>query len=131
MLKLIKSGKIFSLFFIFSLIAVAVAFFLAIIFLPSQLFFYYDQARDAFSAYNIWHNFHLPILGPMTDIPGLFHGVIWYYFLAIPYFLGNNNPYFTGYFLLILLFLSLPFCGYLTQKLFKNKKALLRVHIWL
>lgn len=97
-----------------------IAFFLAAIPLPKQLFFYFDQARDAFSAYGIWHNFHLPILGPMTDIPGLFHGVFWYYFLAIPYFLGNNNFYFTGYFLLILCFLTLPICGYLTHKLFNN-----------
>lgn len=101
-------------------IALLIAFCLAVIPLPKQLFFYFDQARDAFSAYNIWHNFHFPILGPMTDIPGLFHGVFWYYFLTIPYALGNNNFYFTGYFLLILLFLTLPVCGYLTYKLFNN-----------
>src|ERR1035437_8570074 len=95
------------------LILVSIALLWAAIPLPKQLFFYFDQARDAFSAYGIWHNFHLPILGPMTDIPGLFHGVLWYYFLAIPYVLGNNNFYFTGYFLLILLFLTLPVCGYL------------------
>jgi hypothetical protein len=101
-------------------VAIIAAFLLALIPLPKQLFFYFDQARDAFSAYAIWHNFHLPILGPMTDIPGLFHGVLWYYFLTIPYFLGNNNFYFTGYFLLILLFLTLPVCGYLVHKLFNN-----------
>ena len=100
--------------------ALLIAFLWAVIPFPKQLFFYYDQARDAFGAYGIWHNFHFPILGPMTDIPGLFHGVFWYYFLSIPYALGNNNFYFTGYFLLILLFLTLPICGYLTHKLFNN-----------
>lgn len=112
-----KKNRIFS---VAVFIAILIAFFWAVIPLPKQLFFYYDQARDAFSAYGIWHNFHLSILGPMTDIPGLFHGVFWYYFLAIPYALGNNNFYFTGYFLLTLLFLTLPVCGYLTHKLFNN-----------
>src|ERR1035437_5017431 len=119
LLNIIKRKKnILSL--IFAAMGVLIAFIEAVIFLPKQLFFYFDQARDAFSAYGIWHNFHLPILGPMTDISGLFHGVLWYYFLAVPYFLGNNNFYFTGYFLLILLFLTLPVCAYLTHKLFNN-----------
>jgi len=106
--------------FIICFTILLMSFLLAVIPFPKQLFFYYDQARDAFSAYGIWHNFHLPILGPMTDIPGLFHGVLWYYFLTIPYALGNNNFYFTGYFLLILFFLTLPVCAYLTHKLFNN-----------
>ena len=103
-----------------ALAALTVTFLLAVIPLPKQLFFYFDQARDAFSAYGIWHNLHLPILGPTSDVPGIFHGVLWYYFLAIPYAIGNNNPYFTDYFLLMLLFLSLPLCGYFTYKLFNN-----------
>jgi hypothetical protein len=120
-LSLVKKITIKNKFlFLIVFIALSVAFLLSLVPFSNQLFFYYDQARDAFSAYNIWHNFHLPILGPMTDIPGLFHGVFWYYFLAIPYFLGNGNPYFTGYFLLGLLFLSLPFCFYLSYKLFNN-----------
>src|SRR6266576_2700239 len=77
---------------VLAIIGIIGAFLLAIIPLSTQFYFYYDQARDAFQAYNIWHNHHLEILGPGTDIPGLFSGVLWYYLLAILYSIGNSNP---------------------------------------
>lgn len=51
--------------------------------------FTYDQARDAFMAQEII-NGHLKIVGPSTDIPGVFHGPLFYYFLAPLYLL--NDP---------------------------------------
>lgn len=108
------------------LIIVALASFLLLfvfVFLtiPKQTIFYYDMARDAFNAYSIWNGHHLKIQGPSTDIPNLYHGVVWYYFIAIPYAIGNNNPQFTAGFMATLLVLTIPLCGYLTQKLFHNK----------
>ena len=106
---------------VITIIGIILAFLLAIVPLNTQFYFYYDQARDAFQAYNILHNHHIEILGPGTDIPGLFSGVFWYYLLAIPYSIGNNNPEFSGYFLLLTIFLTLPVCGYLAYELFKNR----------
>lgn len=98
----------------------------AIVHLQTQLVFGFDQARDAFSAYAIWHNFDLKILGPTTDIPGVFHGVLWYYFLALAYFLGRT-PQNAALLSLLMVFFSVPFVGLLTQKLFKNIKLTILV----
>ena len=93
--------------------------FLAIYHAQTQLIFGYDQARDAFEAYAIWHNFDLKILGPSTDIPGVFHGVLWYYFLAIIYFLGRS-PQSAALIYLLASFLAIPLVGLLAHKLFKD-----------
>lgn len=87
--------------------------------LRTQLVFGYDQARDAFEAYSIWHGHHLKILGPATDIPGVSHGVLWYYFLAVIIFLGQT-PQSSALIFLLILFLSVPLVGFVTAKLFKN-----------
>jgi len=42
--------------------------------LPQKLSFLYDQGRDALVVANILKG-KLTLLGPSTDIPGLFHGV--------------------------------------------------------
>ncbi len=98
-----------------------ITFFFGLFFFKDQFFFYYDQGRDAFEAYSIYHNGDLKIQGPATDMPGLYHGVGWYYFLAIPYFLGRENPFFTGIFLFFIIFLTLPVVWNLSFALFKNK----------
>lgn len=107
-----KRISILSPLVVITFIGIIFAFLLAIVPLNTQFYFYYDQARDAFEAYSIWYSHHVKILGPGTDIPGLYSGALWYYFLAIPYSIGNNNPEFSGYFLLIAAFLTLPACAY-------------------
>ncbi len=92
---------------------------MAIFHLQSQLVFGYDQARDAFEAYAIWHNHNLKILGPATDIPGVFHGVLWYYFLAVVNFLGGS-PQNGALLALLVFFLSVPLVGWVTSRLFKK-----------
>lgn len=97
------------------------AFFFAIYPLLTQFYFYYDQARDAFEAYAIWNHDHIKIIGPATDIPGLYHGVAWYYLLAVIYALSNNNPQTVGIFMFPLLFVSSLFCYLLTKKITGDK----------
>lgn len=92
---------------------------LAIYNLQTQLVFGFDQARDAFEAFSIWHDHHLKILGPATDIPGVFHGVLWYYFLAVAYFIGRT-PLGVGLISLFIFFLSFVPFAILTQRLFQN-----------
>jgi len=52
----------------------------------------YDQGRDFLQAQEIMRDKHFTLLGPTTGIPGIYHGVWWYYFLAIPYFFSRGNP---------------------------------------
>lgn len=55
-----------------------------------SILFTYDQARDAFAAEEILAG-DLKLVGPPTDIAGVFHGPLYYYFLALLYKL-NRNP---------------------------------------
>lgn len=86
----------------------------------SQIVFGFDQARDAYEAYGIWHNHHIKILGPSSDIPGINHGVLWYYVLAVAYFIGGSLPEGAVYVLLLALYASLPLFWYFTYKMTQN-----------
>lgn len=92
----------------------------AIFGLSKQLTFGFDQARDAYEAYAIWHNHNFKILGPSSDIQGVHHGVLWYYLLVLPYAIGSGNPEVVAAIFFILSSFTIPLCGYLTYKLFRN-----------
>lgn len=86
-----------------------------------QIIFGYDQARDALAAYDIWHNYHFKILGPATDINGVFHGVAWYYLLALFYGI-LKDPFKVVFFYFFISFIQLFFIWVLSDNLFKDKK---------
>lgn len=67
------------------------ALFLRFLYFPDNIYFGYDQARDAFAAREIL-NGDLKIVGPSTSEEGLYHGAIYYYLIAPFYFLGDGNP---------------------------------------
>jgi len=83
--------------------------------------FGFDMARDAYHAYSISHNFDFKILGPGTDIPGLNHGVMWFYFLAIPYFIAQQDPQIAVLFFFVLSIMTIPFVWLLAERLFKDR----------
>ncbi len=70
--------------------------------LPSHLFFGFEQGRDASRIMDIIQGQDLFLVGPKTDLPGVFHGAWYYYLMIIPYFLGQGNPLFASFFLAIL-----------------------------
>ncbi|MDP2649869.1 MAG: hypothetical protein Q8P10_03410, partial [bacterium] len=92
----------------------------AIFALLRQLTFGFDQARDAYEAFAIWHNHDYKILGPSSDLPGVHHGVLWYYLLVLPYAIGSGSPEVVAAIFFVLSFLTIPLCAYLTYKLFHN-----------
>lgn len=55
------------------------------------MLFTYDQARDGFAAKEILSG-NLKLTCPPTDIPTLFHGPLFYYFLAFPSLFTNGDP---------------------------------------
>lgn len=85
-MKLLKN-PIFLLFLI-----VLIAFLLRITNLTDNILFAYDQARDAQRVYNMVYGGHLKIVGPETDIPGIFNGPLLYYVLAPVYFFSHFDP---------------------------------------
>ena len=88
--------------------------------LSKHLVFGFDQARDAYETYAIWHNHDFKILGPSSDLQGVHHGVLWYYLLVLPYAAAFGNPIIVAVIFFIFSFLTIPLCGFVTYKLFRN-----------
>lgn len=103
-------------------IALLIAFTLSVIPFSHQLFFYYDQARDGYEAYNIWQHHDIKILGPSTDIRFLHHGVLWYYLLAVLYGIFHQAVLPTASIFLLAFFLTLPITYLLAKELFHSRK---------
>lgn len=51
-----------------------------------------DEGNDAIAAREIWMGRQHTLLGPETSIFGLYAGPLWYYFIAIGYFLTAGHP---------------------------------------
>jgi hypothetical protein len=64
----------------------------------SAITFFYDQARDAFFVKQILSG-DIKIQGLPANAPGLYHGVLYHYFLAIPYFISKGSPVAADYWL--------------------------------
>ena len=78
-----------------------IALFIRFLYFPGNIYFGYDQARDAFATEEILHG-HLKIIGPTTSFEGLNHGVLYYYLYAPFYFFGKGDPAFIAAFLRVL-----------------------------
>src|SRR3989344_648924 len=87
--------KILFLIFVLALV-------LRFLYFPQNIYFGYDQAREAFSALSIYKDFDLKIVGPSTEREGLFHGPLIWYLEAPFYLLGGGDPIYPAAFLLIL-----------------------------
>ena len=78
-----------------ALIALVVIFVIALIlrflYFPSNIYFGIDQARDAFVSQSIFKG-DFKIIGPTTSVPGLFHGVLYYYIFSPVYFFSAGSP---------------------------------------
>ncbi|HKB88327.1 MAG TPA: hypothetical protein VKC53_01620 [Patescibacteria group bacterium] len=104
-----------------------IAFFVAALilrwwYLPQKaISFAYDQARDAFVVQDLLRG-NLKILGPpVSGVPGLFHGVLYYYVIAPAYLFGHGNPVVVAYFLSFVSSLGVFVVFFLTKLLTKNK----------
>jgi len=98
-----------------------VGFLLRILFLPTgALTFSYDQGRDAFIARQIIHG-DIKIQGPPSSTQGLFHGVLYYYFLAPFYLIGHGNPVFPAVGLAFVNSLGIFLIYIFSRRLFKNR----------
>lgn len=109
--------------FRFLIILFILGFVLRTLFLPSHLFFNYEQGRDFLVVKDIVENHKLTLIGPKTDIGGIFHGPLYYYLLTIPFVVGNGNPVIVSFFLIFLSSFSIPLIYFLTRELSNEKSA--------
>ncbi|MEK6951559.1 MAG: glycosyltransferase family 39 protein [Nanoarchaeota archaeon] len=96
------------------------ALFLRFLYFPDNIYFGFDQARDAYASLNILKG-DLKIIGPPTSVEGLNHGVLYYYIITPFYFLGNLNPEFVSAVLRILNALGVFLIFYIGSILFDKR----------
>lgn len=74
---------------------------LRFLYFPQNIYFGFDQARDAFESVSIYKG-DLKIIGPSAAKEGLFHGPLYWYLVGPLYLLGNGNPVWPAAFLIVL-----------------------------
>ena len=87
----------------------------------SHVTFGYDQARDAFQSISIIKYRDIKIMGPTTDIKGLFHGPLFWYIISPWYYLSGGDPRIARVPMILINLLNIPFIYYFVRKLFRNR----------
>lgn len=70
--------------------------------LSDNLFFGFEQGRDATIVQNIYLHHDFKLVGPQTDVPGIFHGAYYFYVMLLPWILSGGNPLALSFFLVVL-----------------------------
>ncbi|MBI1869357.1 glycosyltransferase family 39 protein [Candidatus Gottesmanbacteria bacterium] len=106
---------------LFFVVAVVVRFFP----IPTDLFFGPEQGKDAFAVRQIYDDKKFPLIGAKTDVDGIFHGPLFYYFLALPYGLSGGNPVAASFTTIVVNCLSIFLFYCLGKTLFSQRIGLL------
>ena len=115
--NLVKTRNFLILFALF-LIALAIRF----LYFPSNIYFGYDQARDAYISQEILRG-ELKIVGPTTSIVGLNHGALFYYLYAPLYFISEGDPSGLAIFIRIFNALGVVLIFFVAKNLFATQKS--------
>jgi len=105
------------------ILIVGLAFILRMLFFRDNFFFGFEQGRDFLKIREILTG-DLTLIGPKTDIEGIFHGAFSYYVLVAPYILFRGNPYLIQVFFICLSSLSIFLLYEFVKDLFNQKTAL-------
>ncbi|OGY06841.1 MAG: hypothetical protein A2694_00790 [Candidatus Blackburnbacteria bacterium RIFCSPHIGHO2_01_FULL_40_17] len=62
------------------------------LYFPDNIYFGFDQARDAYESQSIYKNFDIKLVGPPTSSPDFFHGPLYWYLVGPIYILGGGDP---------------------------------------
>lgn len=89
--------------------------------LKDHVIFAYDQARDAQRIMGMVYGHDLKLVGPETDISGVFNGILFYLLMLPIYALTHFDPNAASLFLVILNLVMIPLLYYFSLILFKNK----------
>jgi hypothetical protein len=95
---------------------------------PDNIYFAYDQARDAFMAQEILMG-DLKIIGPPASISGLFHGPVYWYLIAPFYFL-SSSPIIAATFIRIFNVLSVVLIYLIGKSLLSRKVGLIAALVY-
>lgn len=97
--------------------------------LSESMSFFYDQARDALAAAKILTG-DFVLVGPTTDLPGLFFGPLWYYLLAFLYGILSGNPVSVTIVLSFLDLGTIVLLYLIGKKIFNLKTGIIACFLW-
>jgi 4-amino-4-deoxy-L-arabinose transferase-like glycosyltransferase len=97
---------------------------------PNQVTFGYEQARDALAAQNIFSQKKLTLIGPTTEITGLFHGPTYYYLIGPFYYLLGKNPAPVALLHLLINITTIPLIFFIGRDLFNQRVGLIASFIF-
>lgn len=107
------------------------AFILRTIHLKDNILFAYDQARDAQRVFNIVYKGDIKIVGPETDIQGIFNGPLFYYLLAPVYYFSHFDPNAAALLMIVINVCTTLLVYWAAQILFKkDSAALVAAALW-
>lgn len=107
------------------------AFLIRTINFKDNFLFAYDQARDAQRVYNMVYKGDLKIVGPETDIQGIFNGPLLYYVLAPIYYFSHFDPNAAALLFVVINVGAVVLVYWAAKILFnKNSVALLASLLW-
>lgn len=101
------------------------AFLLRVLWLPENLFFGFEQGRDLLVVREIASFNDIKLIGPNTDIDGIYHGALSYYLLVPFFWLTGGNPLFILMSLIALNAAGVYLLFKTVEKLFDRNTALL------
>ncbi len=90
-----------------------------------DLTFGYDQARDALESIKIIKNHDIKIIGPTTDIRGLFHSPLFWYIISPFYFFSGGSPEIARIPMILINLVNIVFIYFFARKIFNNEKIAL------
>jgi len=90
-----------------------------------NLFFGPEQGRDMLVVRDIVFYHKLTLIGPTTAISGVFHGPLYYYIAAIPFYFNKGNPLSIEYFFLFLNALTVFLIYILGKEMFNRRVGLI------
>jgi 4-amino-4-deoxy-L-arabinose transferase-like glycosyltransferase len=106
---------------LFSILLLAAFLLRSYMFVNGDFFYLVDQARDLLLAKGIAVDHDLTLIGGRTGFGGLFHGVLWIYFIVPLFLLSGGNPFFTLVPLFILVNLGIIVAGFMVGWKLYNK----------
>lgn len=109
--------------YIFIFCSMLVAFLLRTYLLTSHLFFGPEQGRDFLVVRDMVLNHKWTLIGPKTDIEGIFHGAFYYELIAVPFAFSHGNPLLVSFFLIFIQSMTVYFIFLLSFELTTSKRT--------
>jgi 4-amino-4-deoxy-L-arabinose transferase-like glycosyltransferase len=97
---------------------------------PELLTFNYEQVRDALASQKIFFQKKLTLIGPTTEIEGVFAGPLYYYLIGAIYFLYGQGPDLVALFYILLNLTTIPIIFYIGKGLFNKSTGLIAALIF-